>query len=78
MLDIAIAAGCVVAVLPCCHVLPHRSEKPHRLSGWVDGALAIDIDRAARLAAAGYDVVTQTIDAAITPKNRLLIGLPTE
>ncbi len=76
VLDKAIAVGATVAVLPCCHLLPHRSEKPHPLSGWIDGALAIDVDRAARAATAGYDVVTQTIDASITPKNRLLIALP--
>jgi hypothetical protein len=42
----------------------------------VDAALAIDVTRAARLRAAGYVVHTQTIPAAITPKNRLLLGEP--
>jgi len=43
----------------------------------MDGALAIDAQRAIRLAGRGYRVRTQTIPAAITPKNRLLIGEPT-
>ena len=46
------------------------------LAGWVDPSLAIDINRAKRLEAAGYQVWTQTIPAAITPKNRLLLGAP--
>lgn len=72
----AVDAHAFVAVLPCCHVLPHRSEKPNPLAGWLDGCLAIDVDRAHRLAAAGYEVHTGNIDPAITPKNRLLIGWP--
>jgi hypothetical protein len=42
----------------------------------MDVGLAIDATRAARLARAGYRVRTQTIPAAITPKNRLLLGDP--
>jgi len=36
----------------------------------------VDIDRAARLRAAGYVVRAQSIPVEITPKNRLLIGVP--
>lgn len=71
VLAAAIAAGAPVAVLPCCHVVG-----PSPLAGWLDGTLAVDVARAHRLEAAGYTVHTQTIDAAITPKNRLLLGLP--
>ena len=46
------------------------------LRGWVDGALAIDIARAARLKDHGYRIWTQAIPADITPKNRLLLGAP--
>jgi len=49
---------------------------PAMLEGWMDPALAQDVDRARRLADAGYEVWTQTIPADITPKNRLLIGAP--
>lgn len=55
-----------VAVLPCCHDLAVCDGGP----------LAIDIMRATRLEHRGYRVWTQTISAAITPKNRLLIGAP--
>jgi hypothetical protein len=72
ILDKAIAAGAAVCVLPCCQqVDPH-----HPLAGWLDPALAIDVDRAARLRAAGYDVRTQHIPVEITPKNRLMIARP--
>lgn len=68
----AVAAGARVAVLPCCHDL--ASPDAAALSGWMDGALAIDAARAMRLEAAGYRVWTQTIPEAITPRNRLLMA----
>jgi hypothetical protein len=72
VLDRALAAGTRVAVLPCCH--DRATCDAADLEGWIDAPLAIDIRRAERLRAAGYRVRTQTIPAAITPKNRLLIG----
>ena len=74
VLERAVAARARVAVLPCCHNL--ASEGASVLSGWVDGALAIDIARALRLEQEGYRVWAQTIPADITPKNRLLLGSP--
>ena len=74
ILDRAAAAGARVAVLPCCHDLAKGDDGG--LGGWIDRALAIDIMRAERLRQRGYRIWTQTIPAAITPKNRLLIGLP--
>ncbi len=74
VLDVAIAGGHRVAVLPCCHSL--RRNDDGGLAGWVDGPLAIDLTRAARLRAAGYRIHTATIPATITPKNRLLLGWP--
>lgn len=70
----AIAARARVAVLPCCH--DEATCDAGALGGWMDAPLAIDATRARRLSAAGYDVFTQTIPAAITPKNRLLMGAP--
>jgi Methyltransferase domain len=70
----AIHAGARLAVLPCCHDLA-RSDTGG-LEGWVDGPLAVDATRAARLRASGYAVVTQHIPEAITPKNRLLLAHP--
>jgi hypothetical protein len=74
ILDRAIAARACVAVLPCCHGVATCDAGD--LEGWIDAPLAIDIVRAGRLRAQGYRVWTQTIPAAITPKNRLLIGRP--
>jgi len=76
VLERAAGARARVAVLPCCHNV--GGEGAAELAGWVDGPLAIDIARAARLKACGYRVWTQTIPAAITPRNRLLLGAPTE
>ncbi|WP_053552237.1 methyltransferase [Desulfuromonas soudanensis] len=70
----AVATGARVAVLPCCHDL--ESADTGGLLGWMDGPLAVDATRAARLRARGYRVVTQTIPAEITPKNRLLLAEP--
>jgi hypothetical protein len=70
----AAAARARVAVLPCCHNL--ATCDAGALAGWVDHPLAIDILRAVRLELQGYRVWTQTIPAAITPKNRLLLAAP--
>lgn len=70
----AAAARARVAVLPCCHHLDRADDGG--LSGWLDGALAIDVTRAAGLARQGYRIWTQEIPAEITPKNRLLLGAP--
>ena len=74
VLDRAMAAGCRVAVLPCCH--SHAKLDAGGLGGWLDTDLAIDVVRARRLSAAGYRVYTTSIPEDITPKNRLLLGSP--
>lgn len=74
VLDAAARAGARVAVLPCCHDADTCDAGP--LTGWMDLALAVDTIRALRLDARGYRVWTQTIPDAITPKNRLLVGVP--
>ena len=74
VLERAVAVRARVAVLPCCHNL--AANDAGALSGWVDGPLAIDIMRAVRLEQQGYRVWTQTIPAAVTPKNRLLLAAP--
>ena len=74
VLDRAVAARSRVAVLPCCHDL--TSCDAGALSGWVAGGVAIDIMRAVRLEQQGYRIWTQCIPAAVTPKNRLLLGAP--
>jgi hypothetical protein len=74
ILEHAMSVGARLAVLPCCHDV--ATCDAGTLTGWMDAALAIDVRRAARLEQAGYRVWTQTIPAAITPKNRLLLGAP--
>ena len=74
VLNRAVAVRARVAVLPCCHNLV--ANDTGSLTGWVDGALAIDIMRAVRLEQQGYRVWTQAIPIEITPKNRLLMASP--
>jgi len=74
VLEGAAAARARVAVLPCCHDLAVGDAGD--LSGWVDAPTAIDLVRAMRLKQQGYRIWTQTIPAAITVKNRLLLGAP--
>lgn len=74
VLDRAVAAGARVSVLPCCH--DEDTCDPGGLEGWTDLGLAIDVTRARRLVERGYEVHTQRIPEAITPKNRLLLGAP--
>src|SRR5262245_8129503 len=76
VLDRAAGARARVAVLPCCHDLD--SGDAGGLSGWVDRPVAIDIVRAMRLRQQGYRIWTQAIPGEITPKNRLLLGSPSE
>jgi SAM-dependent methyltransferase len=72
VLDAAIAEGAPVAVLPCCQNI--KTNDLGGLAGWLEPTLAIDVTRAARLRAHGYTVRTERIPAAITEKNRLLVG----
>ena len=74
VLTLALGARARVVVLPCCQ--DEATGDLGGLGGWVDGALAIDVTRAARLRASGYTVHTQTIPGDITEKNRLLLGAP--
>ncbi|MBP7777180.1 MAG: methyltransferase domain-containing protein [Acidobacteria bacterium] len=75
-LEAAATARARVAVLPCCHDAGTCQAGP--LTGWMDVPLAIDTLRAIRLEARGYRVWTQTIPEPITPKNRLLLGIPSD
>ncbi len=76
ILDQAAAARARVSVLPCCHDVDTCDAGS--LTGWVDVPLAIDVRRVMRLEQRGYRVWTQRIPDTITPKNRLLIGVPAD
>jgi hypothetical protein len=75
VLERAADARARVAVLPCCHHL--ATGETGGLTGWIDGAAAMDVVRAVQMADRGYRIWTQTIPADITPKNRLLLAEPT-
>jgi hypothetical protein len=74
VLALAASAQARIAVLPCCH--DGDANDAAGLGGWLEPALAIDAVRAVELRNRGYEVHTETIPAAITPKNRLLSGRP--
>ena len=74
VLERAVEAGASVAVLPCCHDL--KAGDLGGLEGWLDGPLAMDATRVARVRSQGYRVFTQVIPGDITPKNRLLLAEP--
>jgi hypothetical protein len=74
VIDRATAAHARLAVMPCCHHLDRADTGG--LSGWLSGALAVDVVRASNLRALGWQVWAQTIPAAITPHNRLLVAEP--
>jgi hypothetical protein len=76
VLDLAIRGRAHVALLPCCH--DEDACDTGGLLGFLPIPLAIDATRVARLRASGYEVLTQTIPAEITPHNRLIIGFPAE
>lgn len=74
IIEAAVNAGARLAVLPCCH--DTKTGDLGGLEGWVDGPLAIDVTRALMIRSRGYTVMTRTIPASITPKNRLLMAHP--
>jgi len=74
VLERASDAGARVAVLPCCHALGKGDLGG--LEGWLDGPMAMDVTRVARMRERGYRVFTQQIPGDITPKNRLLLAEP--
>jgi hypothetical protein len=74
VIDKALLSRAKVVVLPCCQSTAKCDLGG--LSGWVDAALAVDVTRAAKLRAAGYQVYTQAIPTNITAKNRLLLAEP--
>jgi len=76
VIERAIAAGARLAVLPCCHNLDGADLGG--LQGWLNGPLAMDVARVARLRAQGYQVFTQLIPEDITPKNRLILAEPAQ
>jgi hypothetical protein len=72
VIDLAVRGRARLAGMPCCHDLDLADTGS--LTGWLNGSLAVDVVRATRLRALGWQVWTQTIPAEITPHNRVLMG----
>lgn len=72
-LDLAVASGGAVAVMPCCY--PKRAcPAPRSLQQALGVETAFDIARTYRLEEAGYATHWSAIPAVITPMHRILIG----
>jgi len=76
VLEMAIARGLRVAVLPCCQSA--SACDPGDLLGWLPIDLAVDATRVAVLRQAGFKVWTSKLPPEVTPKNRLLLARPGE
>lgn len=72
-LDLAIARGTRIAVMPCCYG-PPREASPALLRA-LGTPLATDVARTMRLENAGFRVKWTTIPSEITPMNRVLLAL---
>ena len=76
-IDACIEARCDFAVMPCCHK-DHLTANQMALVAKtlkVNVHEAVDVARLGGIVARGFDCRWRTIDAAITPENRILIGL---
>ncbi len=74
-LEVAMALGGAVAVMPCCYNRASQGVAPEVLRRALGAEVAMDVDRTYRLVGAGYKVDWDEIPAEITPMNRVLIGL---
>lgn len=74
-LELAITLRGKVAAMPCCYFDTAR-DAPAAVVKSLGPDLATDIDRSYRLERAGYRVEWSAIPAAVTPKRRILVGLP--
>lgn len=75
VLEVATSIGGAVAVVPCCYAQTGK-RAPKALRGALGAILATDVERTYWLEAQGYRVDWSAIPEAITPMNRVLIGLP--
>ena len=76
-IDVALATGGPIAVMPCCY---QRAPTfgPAVLRRELGRDLAMDVHRTMRLEEAGRRVEWTAIPRAISPKNRILLGLGPE
>ncbi|MCH2208856.1 MAG: SAM-dependent methyltransferase [Lentisphaerales bacterium] len=72
-LDIACETKGNVAILPCCYP-KKKCSAPLALQNNLGFELAFDVERTYKLERAGYHIRWQSIPAAISPMNRVVIG----
>jgi len=76
-IEVAIALGSPIAAMPCCYRHTARMA-PRALRSGLGAELATDVHRTYRLEAAGYDVAWSAIPRAISPKNRIIVAIPSQ
>lgn len=74
-LEAAVSVGGRVAVVPCCYQQTAK-RAPRALKEGLGAELATDVHRTYWLEERGWKVEWSAIPEAITPKNRVLIGIP--
>lgn len=75
VIDLALATRSPVGLLPCCHQ-KRALPGPPTLGRALGLGLATDVHRTYRLDAAAYQTRWTELPAAITPKNRVIVGWP--
>ena len=77
IIDICVARGIDFACLPCCQrdMLTSNQMALVAKSLKISEHAAIDVARLGGVIARGYDCRWRTIEASITPQNRLIVGL---
>ena len=76
-MDVALELGGPLAVMPCCRANA-RNDAPEGLRQALGEDVAYDVERTYALERAGVRVRWREVPAAITPMNRVLIGVPRE
>lgn len=71
-IDVALATGGALAVMPCCH--RDAPPAPLAVTQALGPALAWEVYRTYRLEGAGYRVRWMAVPAAVTTKNRILVA----
>ena len=77
IIDVCVSLGVDFAVMPCCH-RDLRTQGQMAICAKTLGVsehAVIDVARLGAITAQGFDCRWRTIDATITPENRMLVGL---
>ena len=75
-ISLALERRLPVAVMPCCYSPTGYGPRDRVFDESLGVALAIDIDRTYALRNAEYSVRWKAIPRAVTPMNRIILGLP--